>query len=285
MLHIIVQYYNDSNPKRQAEIDACFQRNLECPWVTKLHNLVEPYTVVPEWLELHPKYVEHRLESRLTYADAIAYGNAQLQGQFICLMNADTFVDAESPWFQIRDISANVVLCQTRHELRESGTLEMESDYQQTWGRNTQDAWVWKSPIVVPNTEFELGRLGCDNAIAHRFKSAGYVTVNRGSQLKIGHIDTCRGKSAAGTCTFHASREKTKAFRPASEGWAFVPDLHLAPKLETLLENVQLSPLHNYMMASELISSLWEPEPEVLGRSEDNSSAERLDAGREPLSA
>ena len=132
MLHIIAQYYNDSNPERQAEIDACFQRNLECPWVTKLHNLVEPSTVVPEWLELHPKYVEHRLESRLTYADAIAYGNAQLQGQSICLMNADTFVDGESPWLQIRDISANVVLCQTRHELRENGILEMERDYQHT---------------------------------------------------------------------------------------------------------------------------------------------------------
>ena len=49
MLHIIVQYYNDSNPERQAEVDdACFRRNLDCPWVTQLHNLVEPYTVVPE---------------------------------------------------------------------------------------------------------------------------------------------------------------------------------------------------------------------------------------------
>ena len=64
-----------------------------------------------------------------------------------------------------------------------------------------------------------------------------------------------------------------------------MPDLHLAPKLETLLENVQLSPLHNYMMASELISSLWEPEPEVIGRSEDEPSAQPVDAVRESVSA
>ena len=285
MLNVIAQYYNDSNPDRQAEIDACFQRNLDCPWVTKLHNLVESYTVVPEWLELHPKYVERRIEGRLTYAHAIDYGNQDLIGQSVCLMNADTFVDAESPWFQIRELSTNVILCQTRHELRESGELQMEPDYLHTWGRNTQDAWVWKSPIVVPNVDFELGRLGCDNAIAHRFKSAGYVTVNRGSQLKVGHIDACRGKSAAGTCTFHASREKTKPYRPASEGWAFVPDLHLAPKLETLLESIELSPLHNYMMASELISSLWEPEPEVLGKPEHESCTEPADAGHEAARA
>ena len=43
MLNIIVQYYNDSDPERQAEIDDAFRRNLECPWVTQLHNLVEPH--------------------------------------------------------------------------------------------------------------------------------------------------------------------------------------------------------------------------------------------------
>ena len=105
MLNIIVQYYNDSNPERQAEIDACFRRNLDCPWVKQLHNLVEPQTCVPAWLQEHPKYVETRLTNRLTYADAIEYGNETLNGERICLMNADTFVDAESPWFEVKDLS------------------------------------------------------------------------------------------------------------------------------------------------------------------------------------
>lgn len=48
MLHIIVQYYNDPDPERQAEIDDCFQRNLSCPWVKEVHNLVEPDTGIPE---------------------------------------------------------------------------------------------------------------------------------------------------------------------------------------------------------------------------------------------
>ena len=32
MLNIIAQYYNDSNPERQTEIDDAFRRNLDCPW-------------------------------------------------------------------------------------------------------------------------------------------------------------------------------------------------------------------------------------------------------------
>ena len=60
-------------------------------------------------MELHPKYVERRLDGRLTYALAIEYGNAELIGQSCLLDEADTFVDAESPWFHVRDISQNIV--------------------------------------------------------------------------------------------------------------------------------------------------------------------------------
>jgi hypothetical protein len=274
MLHVIVQYYNDPNPERQAEIDDCFQRNLSCPWVEEIHNLVEPDTVMPEWLVEHPKYVEKRVTKRLSYAQAIDYGNQKLIGKRICLMNADTFVDAESPWFEVKKVDPKVILCQTRHELSSSGDLVMDPIYFESWGRNTQDAWIWQSPITVPNSDFELGRLGCDNAIAHRFKSAGYLVVNRGSVLKIGHIDRCRGKTAAQTCQFHSQRETRQEFRPASEGWAFVPDIQLTPPLETLLEHLKLSGLHSYVIASELISTLWDIDPEVLGKTRPIVSAE-----------
>ena len=126
MLHIIAQYYNDSNPERQAEVDEAFRRNLDCPWVTQLHNLVEAETDVPDWFAAHPKYAERRLEGRLTYLDAIEYENESLRGERICLMNVDTFVDAESPWFDVREIDPNIILCQTRHELLSSGELVME---------------------------------------------------------------------------------------------------------------------------------------------------------------
>ena len=133
MLNIIVQYYNDSNPERQAEVDDAFRRNLECPWVTQLHNLVEPETDVPDWLAAHPKYAERRLEGRLTYLDAIEYGNESLKGERICLMNADTFVE-ESPWFDVRDVDPKIILCQTRHELLSSGELVMDPCLQKKLG-------------------------------------------------------------------------------------------------------------------------------------------------------
>ena len=83
MLNIIVQYYNDSNPERQAEVDDA-RRNLTARG-SRSFNLVEPETVVPDWLEAHPKYVERRLLGRLTYLDAIEYGRMP-QGR-ACLLD------------------------------------------------------------------------------------------------------------------------------------------------------------------------------------------------------
>ena len=62
--------------------------------------------------------------------------------------------------FMCDEIDPNIILCQTRHELLRSGELVMDPAYQRSWGRNTQDAWIWQSPIRVPNADFELGTFG-----------------------------------------------------------------------------------------------------------------------------
>ena len=45
------------------EIDDAFRRNLECPWVTQLHNLVSLKRDT-RLFAAHPKYAERRLEER-----------------------------------------------------------------------------------------------------------------------------------------------------------------------------------------------------------------------------
>ena len=56
-VHLLVQYYNDKYPPRQEELDACMRFNLANPHVIKIHNLIEPQTVLPAWAANHPKMV------------------------------------------------------------------------------------------------------------------------------------------------------------------------------------------------------------------------------------
>ena len=268
MLNVIAQFYEDKDPGRALELEECLRRNLDCPWVSSVHQLVEAQTVLPEWATSHPKLVEQRVEGRLTYAGAFAYANLHLQGKTVCLMNADTFVDPLSSWREIRDLDPRFVLCQSRHDLQADGSLQMSKPLIKGFGAVSQDAWIWRSPLSVPNADFELGRLGCDNAIAHRFKAAGYVLLNRGSVLKIGHIDRCRGKDEIGTVAYHTTHEGKDIQRPAAHGWALVPDMHLVPPPEVLLEKLPSSALQKYMLSAEILSTLWEPTEEVIRQPE-----------------
>ena len=45
-----------------------------------------------------------------------------------------------------------------------------------------------------------------------------------------------------------------------------MPDIQLTPDLEVLLEHVNPTSFQKYLIASELISTFLEPEPEVLGK-------------------
>ena len=45
-----------------------------------------------------------------------------------------------------------------------------------------------------------------------------------------------------------------------------MPDIQLTPALEVLLEHVNPTSFQKYLIASELISTFLEPEPEVLGK-------------------
>ena len=98
----------------------------------------------------------------------------------------------------VRDVDPKIILCQTRHELLSS---ELVMGLLQRLGRNTQDAWIWLSPIRVPNADFELGRLGCDGAIAHRFKSAGIMWSMR-TTLKSGILMPVAEKRCADCISF-----------------------------------------------------------------------------------
>jgi len=115
-IHLIIQYCNDPRPGRQAEYDECLRRNLACPAIVAVHNLVEPQTTVPEEFRGHPKMHEQRLDRWMTYQDAFAHANERLPGEVVAVTNLDIFLDPTSDWSDLGFLSNGVVLCLSRFE-------------------------------------------------------------------------------------------------------------------------------------------------------------------------
>ena len=240
------------------------QANLANESVAKVHCLLEPNTIAPDWLATHPKYVEYRVLNRLTYKQAFDYANAVLTGEVCALMNLDIFLDHNVDWRgtavtkipetgEVTEglLDMGVVLCLSRHEFDGVGASTKDDKLQNLAYANAQDCWIFRGPVFVQECDFKMGMLGCDNAIAHRFKISGYIPVNSPNEFKIHHYDVCRGKKGDNFLKHHEPNPE----RPEDRGMYLVPDYNAIRSVDALMERMGLGHIHRYRVICDVMTN------------------------------
>lgn len=263
-INIVLQYANVPNPGRMAEFDECIRLNLANPHVESLHNILEPGVTVPDEFRNHPKYREKPHHRWMTYQDAFEYAGAELAGKCVCVCNLDIFLDPSgTDWSQAAALVQRepIVFCLSRFEFNpENKSAFVDPGFQRLGSANTQDAWIFKAPFVVPNSDFEIGTLGCDNAIAHRIKLAGRVPVNMASRFKIFHYDHCRKKTHANQFEVHTKDRATRGLKvsqyPEKLGQYLVPDFDVIRSVDAVLNAVNANEFQRYMVICDVMSNL-----------------------------
>ena len=230
-LNIIIQTYHEKNTDRLNELVLCIVSNLQNINVNKVINLYEgPDDIyLPDIIRNHPKYICKNGFERLTYKNAFDYSNEHLNGEIVGLMNTDIMLADD---FRIDDLHKilkdKVVIANARHEIElNGGKTFLDENFKRMFHAHTQDAWFYKTPIQVENADFELGLVGCDNAIAHRFQVSGYIIYNMPERFKIIHVDSLRGKNSQNFSEFHKENEAKKQIKnkhPENEGQLLVPN-------------------------------------------------------------
>jgi hypothetical protein len=253
-----MQYFNDPRPERMAEYDECVRRNLANPHVKAVHNLVEPGVSVPNAFTRHPRYVEQRVDRWLTYQTAFDYANATLPDEIVALINLDIFLDPDSDWSRAETMlrSGPVVFCLARTEYNEDGSIFKDAGFADLAFATTQDAWLFKTPITVANCDFEIGTLGCDNAIADRLVRSGHVPINAPNHFKIFHYDRVRGKTSYTTISTHVAEGGTARHtrHPEREGQYLVPDYDAFQSVDKVLELLKVPELGRYAVICDVFT-------------------------------
>ena len=177
----------------------------------------------------------------LTFEMAIDYANKQSSnkalntGDYWCILNLDIFLDTKSKWNTLRgQLNNGFIYAQSRHEfigytknntydsndtndtnskkLKENS--KMDTNFAKMYHANTQDAWLFKTPLECNDKNidynFELGFLGCDNAIAERFMKSGYKVINQPMTYKIFHYDIAKGKTSTNYLEKHSKETNEK---------------------------------------------------------------------------
>ena len=247
-INIILQSYPEDNPDRVKELNYCIKKNLENPYVKMVYDFGSGLDLFDNGNgdgngngddngnndALKQKYTQMSNSKWLTFDMAIQFANTQHElntsnNEYWCILNLDIFLDATSPWNTIRgQLNNGFIYAQSRHEFNiiDTGTehkivASMDKNFAQMLHANTQDAWLFKTPINNTNNnnnnntkeinfDFELGFLGCDNAIADRFVKAGYKVMNQPMTYKIFHYDSAKGKTSTNYLEKHSKETKEK---------------------------------------------------------------------------
>ena len=248
-INLIIQSYKETNPERLKELEYCIIKNLENPYINSIHdfgNIIAdtyisgnstPSSDSSDSTESNSNSNNKNISSKkfydtkyikvdnpdnkwMTYEMAFDYSNNFTTmdfGNYWCIINLDIFLDTESRWDLIKGkLNDGFIYAQSRHEFNISAegqmTAKMDDNFAKLMHCHTQDAWLFKNPIIVPshlNCDFELGFLGCDNAIADRLIKSGYKLINQPITYKIFHYDSAKGKTSANFIEKHKSETKS----------------------------------------------------------------------------
>lgn len=177
MIHLFVEWYDEKQAKRRAELEECLHRNLDNPAISKVILLTRDGYLIPG---LEDKIRVCKIHRRATYADFFREINATAEpGTVSIIANSDICFDDTLP--RICALKPDECFALSR----------WEPDPLALWDRaDSQDAWAFNGEIRAMNgsAEIELGKPGCDNRIARVLSDAGYKVLNPAKDIRGIHL-------------------------------------------------------------------------------------------------
>jgi len=177
-IHLLIDYYKNPRPERSAEIDFCFNENINTKEFDFIHIFKSsdlPDTEIPK------NVIINEVNTRLTYQYYFEYAKNNIPSDdIVVLSNSDIFFDESI--LKTKDIDlSDKVLALTRfcpylgHWTNDNNILIPYHSHDRS-----QDVWVWKNPLKYTGDDFNfgIGIIGCDNKLAFQLHKHGYQVWN-----------------------------------------------------------------------------------------------------------
>jgi len=184
MTRLFVNYYNDSNPLRQAEINECISRNISNQLIDQICIVVDNAATNFHDFDNNAKVEIINSSGRPTYSSLFALANSKISGNDLTILaNADIYFREYDVLLSRNYLSRCSCFALSRWDEAPDGSIQLFDR------ADSQDSWIFKGPIkTIENCAFTMGRPGCDNAIAQRIAAAGYAVYNPAPDIKSQHL-------------------------------------------------------------------------------------------------
>lgn len=207
MFHLIIEYHVPKNKDRHEEYLTCLRENLKNPHIEKVHIFSESNRKRPpiedskivypkirklsvgEHRESEPgkSYLKISDKSRATFSGLFRYARESLSGKSCIIANSDIFFDETLEVINGADLDKTMI-CLSRWDIKRG----LGGNAVKLFNRpDSQDSWIFASPMnkkVEERSNFFLGRIGCDNALAWIAHEEGMKLTNPAHQIISKHL-------------------------------------------------------------------------------------------------
>ena len=260
-MELLIHFCDENRPDRFAEYLFCLEQNIANCYISKIHCFRMVGVVLPDHVLNSHKMVFIDVDHRSTFKELLDYANNELLGRAVVIANLDIFLSHENNWVEVEKTlggSNKLVLAQSRTEYENATNQFLDPGLDGLSYANAQDAWIFKTPVFLDDVDFEIGTIGADNALADRFKKAGYIPMNLASRYRIFHYDVCRGKTSANAVNVHYNESKDLGSvftrKPEERGYYLVPDFDRMKNIDNVLNGIGMDDIAKYMIICDILT-------------------------------
>ena len=180
MVCLFTSYYRDRHDRRQAELLACLQRNLNLDSIDLVCVLLEG---IESPFPNHSKLKTRRISHRPQYNDFFDWANGLVESplDISIIVNSDIYFDI-TLLALANSLKPHQCAALSRWDVQADQSLRL-------FDRNdSQDAWVFRGKIRPMNADFCVGIPRCDNRILYELRAAGYEVINPAFSVRACHL-------------------------------------------------------------------------------------------------
>jgi hypothetical protein len=205
-VHLFLQFYIDANPVRQREIVACLHKNIQNPYITKIHLLNEQIYKNKDFGCKSAKLIQTNIGCRLKYSDIFQYiADNDIRG-YIVIANSDILFNLTLENLLYSDIHIQKKMyAQLRYEYN-----SIDPAQSRIYGPrfDSQDVWILHtnfglSPKQRKMLSFSMGKPGCDNKLIYVFRILGFEVLNDPAFIRTYHYHTSDQRNYTQKETIH----------------------------------------------------------------------------------
>lgn len=189
--------YAEKQPERDCELLACLEMNRRINSLDRIFVLEEP----PYRLRDGGKIRVIRLTQRPTFNDFLNVIRSETGPDDLnILANTDIYLDDVGIRHAKRWLRPDVCFALARWDVCLSWKRA-----RMVWGPCSQDVWMFRGVPKTVNAPFLMGKLACDNRLAHELVEAGYTVKNPSRQLRVFHLHETAIRNYGMTVDDHVS--------------------------------------------------------------------------------